>query len=162
MARCLRLFVILALGVVAGAACSSPPVKAVDFEPTYKAASAITSATGVGVGYAAFSDLVRTLAAELDLARVKASTPEEQSIVDAADRAIAAYKDSLAVWSLKIQEGAIISRHVPSIVALAAKYDISQINEYNYRADDVLQAAWSRGAAAVDELKKVYQSGLMN
>lgn len=151
---------VVALLFVSMLACSRPAVTAATFEPVYRAASAITSATGVGVAYAAFGDLVRALATELDLARVKASTPEERSIVDAAERAMAAYKDSMTIWALKIQDGAILSQYIPAVKDLVVKYEVAALPNDYYRADDVLQAAWARGGAAVEELKKAYLEGI--
>jgi hypothetical protein len=76
-----------------------------DLEPLYRSAKAIQAATGVGVSYLKYSELVQAFATEHTVANDKASTTEADRIVDLFRNALKAYQDAGALWRHQIEFG---------------------------------------------------------
>src|SRR5262245_8065148 len=103
-------FVIGAVSVI-GCHLDSAAVRVdkVKLEPVYRSAKALESSISVGVNYAHCSELLQQLNTELSIARDKSSTPSEREILDNYAEAIPIYRDSLALWTLKIEHGRYLS-----------------------------------------------------
>lgn len=151
---------IFAASCVLIAACGSPPIRAELFEPVYRAAKSIQSATTVGVTYAAHGDLLRALAAEIEIVKGRAESPEEVAVVADLEKAVEAYKDSATIFGLKVRHGPVIAPYQDiEIVALAKKYGVDAGEHGNYFAESILQLAWVRASEHVDSAMAKYAAG---
>ena len=72
------------------------------FDAVYRAAKSVKEATGVGVNFPRYSELVQTFATEVSIARDKASSPGEQALAQRFASVLAAYRDSVTLWQHKI------------------------------------------------------------
>jgi hypothetical protein len=125
------------------------------FGDLYRTAREIQTSTRVGVSYAAFGELVRKLAVTADVARDVAQTEAELAVLADIDKALAAYQDALAAWGLKVSHGAVLATyHDAAIPVLVERYAIKPYPTGNYRADDILRAAWAVAGARVDDAMK--------
>lgn len=69
-----------------------------DFESLYRSGKAIAGATGVGVNYPKFSELVQAFASEVSIGVDRANNKPEKAMIENYMKALEAYKDSLTVW----------------------------------------------------------------
>jgi len=135
------------------AASTQREVDPAKFEDLRKAATTAKASIGVGVTYTVLGDLVRGLAVQTELARGKASTPEERQLIRAADEATQFYQDSLHIWQQKIEYGSVLAPYqARDVEAYAKKYNVAPYSTGNFRADDIIQAAWVRAEAALSPL----------
>lgn len=125
---------------------AEPAVRSEMLEPVNRAASGIIAATSVGVTFPKYSESVIALATELQIVWPKARTKEEREIMKEFEAAQVAYKDGVSVWNLKIKNGPILAPyHSAAVEELAQKYGVQKLSTGNYRADEILQGAWSKG-----------------
>jgi hypothetical protein len=87
-------------------AAKAPPAPAVTqatFEPVYRASKAIQGATGPGVTYAKFGELLQGLSTEIAIAKDHQLNEADKKLLALYDDALTAYKFSAKLWSLKIE-----------------------------------------------------------
>ena len=124
-------------------------------EPLYRSAKAIESSVGVGVNYSKLSELLQNLNLELSIAKDKQLRPDERALVDAYAEAVPVYKDSLALWGLKIEKGRILSSYGQA-EELAQKYNIKHEATTTIDADLGMQIIWAKAGEAVAKGNAIY------
>ncbi len=90
------------------------------FDAVYRAAKAVKEATGVGVNFPRYSELVQALATEASIARDKASSPGEQALAQRFTMILAAYRDSVTLWQHKINDAGTPFLYGQIMVALSS------------------------------------------
>ena len=73
------------------------------FEPLYKEAKTVEAALGTGISYVDLLATTRSFAAELLIARDRAETSPELSMLSAYDKALGALQDSSTIWKHKLE-----------------------------------------------------------
>jgi hypothetical protein len=120
-------------------------VDKVKLEQVYRSAKALESSIGVGVNYARCSELLQQFNTELSIARDKSPTPPERDVLDNYAEAIPIYRDSLALWALKIEKGRYLSDYGPA-KELADKYGIPRESTTTIDTDRGIQIIWAKAA----------------
>jgi hypothetical protein len=73
-------------------------------EPVYRAAKEIDAATRVGINFARYGELIRTMATELSVATDKLTTEEERRVTDLFTVALRTHQDAGTFWQVQIQK----------------------------------------------------------
>jgi Short C-terminal domain len=89
------------------------------FDGVYRAAKSVKEATGVGVNFPRYSELVQTLATEVSIARDKASSPGEKALAERFARVAAAYRDAATLWQHKISDASTTFLYGQIMVAIS-------------------------------------------
>lgn len=71
-------------------------------EPVYRAATELRAAQDIGMNRQRFGDLLQKFATEITVARDKAESPREQQVIQIYSDVLRIYKDSAAVWDVKL------------------------------------------------------------
>jgi hypothetical protein len=116
-------------------------------EPVYRAAKAIEAGTRGGTTYANFLILTQQFGTEVAIAHDKASTGAERVVVDRYETAVPIYRDSAALWALKLEHGTFLSDYGPA-TTVADKLNLPREGG-TIDAEAGLQATWARAAVWV-------------
>jgi hypothetical protein len=75
------------------------------FEPVFRAATAVTSATSVGVSYLKFMELLQNVATEVNVGRTKVGNDRERLMIEKYSGALGLYQQTAELWKKGIDNG---------------------------------------------------------
>lgn len=137
------------------------------FESVHRAARLMRENVTGGVTIVKFRELVGAYATEVSLAADKAHTETERTFVGFHEAALKSYRDSLQVWTVKLNQGGgdlvTANTNANSIGLEKIADDYSIVGKalvptlFRYSADELMQAAWHRGAAKLDAADALYR-----
>jgi len=134
------------------------------FAALNRSAREIRSAVGVGVTLEKYRQQVAAYAAEVSLARDRASSATEKQFVGLHAAALDAYRDCLALWQKKIDQGRDIATTVgdPDLKRMADEYgfDGSVIGDsFTFSIDKAMQKGWRAAEGKLDAADTLYRGG---
>jgi hypothetical protein len=160
--------VVLLLPIALGGCSETPAPKPVEtdprpevFEPVYRVATELRSAQEVGMDRRRFGELLEKLTTELSLARDKAESPKEQRVIQGYAEVLQIYKDSAAIWDVKISVPEIkdiADQQAKNGVEAGSTDIITQNMEFqNAVSEGIPLNLFRPGSTGIDDLVTRYQ-----
>jgi hypothetical protein len=156
-------------------AAAPPTITQPTFEPVYRASKAIQGATGPGVTYAKFGELLQGLSTEISIARDHQMNDLDKKLLTLYEESLAAYKFSATLWQMKIEAHDDMWRGEipvlfgtgpasPEVASGLAKYDLSpmprtiQITGRTYQALPAIsiQQMWAKADGTLKQATEMY------
>jgi hypothetical protein len=156
-----------------------PTITQATFEPVYRASKAIQGATGPGVTYAKFGELLQGLSTEIAIAKDRQRNDLDNRLLALYEEALTAYKFSAALWKLKIdahddlwkgeipvgfyKKGAfVMAAETPS--SELAKYGLTPVArkvpytgaKYQALPAEAIQIVWAKADGTLKEATDLY------
>lgn len=166
--RCLVGISALVSGCSKSTDTSATPEKTISrskFEPVYRASKAIQAATGTGVTYEKFGELLQALSAEIAIAKDQELNQHEVHLMKLYDEALTHYRVSSELWSAKLQAtNKIWKGGIPLMDTLAGvpeTYDIPTSPQGEFPnvfilPSNSIQIVWQKADTVVDQATEVY------
>jgi hypothetical protein len=129
------------------------------FDPVHRLVAELRAGQDIGVNREKFQGLLQQFSTELILVAEKAESPAERRITEAYRQVLEIYKDSAAIWDVKIS--------VPSVQDRARRYVdalVSTSNESRIRGWDFIDACFTglpldlfpKGSTGLDQIAARY------
>ena len=175
----LRTCVLTALTAFSFVGCSTPPppptITQATWEPVYRASKAIQGATGPGVTYVKFGELLQGLSTEISIARDHQMNDLDKKLLALYEESLAAYKFSATLWKIKIEahhdmwngEIPVVftrGRAEPEVAAGIEKYGLTPVprtvrltgNTYEALPATTIQEMWTKADEILKRATEMY------
>ena len=98
-----------------------PTITQATFEPVYRASKAIQGATGPGVTYPKFGELLQGLSTEIGIAKDHQMNGLDRKLIALYEEALATYNFSAELWKVKLQAHEVYEGEIPVVKVIGGK-----------------------------------------
>lgn len=149
---------------------AAPTINQKVFEPVYRAAKTIEGATGPGVTYPKFGELLQQLNTELVIARDQVKSDDEKKLLAQFGEVLEAYNFSMVLWKQKLEHSrSVVPGKIflgwmevdPELAPNLTKYGLKPNAPDGSTSsltidDDAIQRTWSKAGEALKRATDAY------